>query len=476
MELVINELEKKLKELEECEFNEVVSLSIDLIVHATANSSSPLAEVSQKMEKTKAYEAIKNKSIRATPGTRESYIEGINQYNPHLYEECLKEVKKKNEKRTRAIYVLQDLLEKLKSGLTVQLVEFDVLRTIFEYINLNPNMQISTFIFFVNNNAKFYRTEKRSACMPNIKELINHKYTHITIEEVASIIVEKRLEEFFRDENPSNPLGQKELMDHFYATCTDYTDIQETCEKLDTIFNKNVSDLTEEDYDKIVELMTKLSFDSLAHRILRQLKKEQHQAKPTSELEKIIGINSYDILNKREIISNAKIEIPKKESAKTKKTPEEIKPKFSQKEINHVYYEINKLYDLDNFKARNTLSLDEIIYILSLMYSIEMDESIITRFLSSSMNQYKKNNAFTIYYQGYDKFKYLSEENPEVKEHLDMIEYILSDTSIFLCDDETYKSTKELVSEELKEIMPLINDNYTYEIEEAKKLLNTNKE
>lgn len=250
MESVIKELEEALQKLDALELNDVVSLSIDLIVNATANSSSPLAEVSKKMENTKAYEAIKNKSIRSTPGTRESYIESINKFNPNLYERCLKEVKNKNEKRTRTIYVLQDLIEKLKSDSLVQLVQFDVLRDIFEYINLNPNMQISVIIHFVENNAKFYRKERRSACMPNLDELINHKYTHITTEEVASMIVEKRLEEFFRDENPSNPLGQKELMDHFYATCTDYTDIQEVCEELDTILSKNISDLREDDYLK----------------------------------------------------------------------------------------------------------------------------------------------------------------------------------------------------------------------------------
>ncbi|MDE6292922.1 MAG: hypothetical protein K2L98_04495, partial [Bacilli bacterium] len=77
---------------------------------------------------------------------------------------------------------------------------------------------------------------------------------------------------------------------------------------------------------------------------------------------------------------------------------------------------------------------------------------------------FKSLHPFAIYNQGYDKFAYLGECNPEVKEHLDMIEYILSEVNIFMCDNESYKSTKKLVEEEINELMRIINGNYTYEL------------
>ena len=199
--------------------------------------------------------------------------------------------------------------------------------------------------------------------------------------------------------------------------------------------------------------MEKLGFGSLYDIVIKQMKKDQkayerEQKQKNSKKEKV---SSQDNNNIQES------ETPKKQTS-----------------INQTIREINKYFDLDTLELKEALSLDQIIYILSLMYLGNVEDDKVETFLRKSAREFKQFHPYAIYHQGYDKFSYLGGDNPEIKEHLDMIEYILSDASIFICDDEAYKSIKELAEEELKEIMFIINGNYTFEIEEAKQLLKNN--
>ena len=143
---------------------------------------------------------------------------------------------------------------------------------------------------------------------------------------------------------------------------------------------------------------------------------------------------------------------------------------LKQKNVNQTLREISKYYDVDSKTLKETLSMNQIIYVLSLMYSINMEKDSVDAFLRSAMREFKNMHPYAIYNQAYDKFAFLGENDTEIREHLEMIEYILSDTSIFICDDEEYVETKALIEEELNEIMRLSNGNFAYEEESAKKL------
>ncbi len=466
MEEVIKELEKKLQELQAEEWDETLSLAIDKAVRKTAISDSPFSDIASKLEHAKSYNSIKKNSIRSVPIESKIFKENMQQKYPGLYEKCHQEIQNNNQERAHVIYILMDLIERLKSSIAEELVEFETIKKAFDYIGLNANLQLCAFVYIIALNANLHRLTQSKLCTPNIDALIDYDYKYITREEVVQILINKQLNEFFDEKEPKNPLGQQELYERFIATKIDYTDHQKWCDELDELFSKKVYDLTDEDFEHVIELMNNLSFGDLAHRVIRQMKREAASSE---------NISNADEKSISELSSSSE-EKPVSEKRKEKKN------KISQKEKRHVYHEIDKLYDLENLKAKTYLSLDEIIYLLSLMYSIEMDENIITKFLESVMHPYQKGNPIAIYYQTKEKFARLGKETPEIKEHQEMIEYILHDfndikgLNIFMCSDEEYYELKSLIAEEIDALMRLADGNYTYEIEKAKSLLKKNEE
>ena len=185
----------------------------------------------------------------------------------------------------------------------------------------------------------------------------------------------------------------------------------------------------------------------------------------------------------------------KKRISKKYKKQEPHMPK-KQKDLDQIIHDIIKQFDLDTlylkepdklsyilyvlwvkYHSKEYLSFDQIIYMISLMYSINTEETRIEDSLYTLIDDFLAySHPYAAYNQAYDRFAYLGRENHEVQEHLDKIEEILSAKSIFICDDEEYTSTKEQIALELWQIERITKGNYTFEKEEAKKLLNTNKE
>ncbi len=397
------------------------------------------------------------------------FLKWLSENRADLYEEVENIVKEKHPERTAVLMTLDPFMDFLNLEKTDIFLEFDEMARVLKYVDLNTVSQIVLFSTIVRNNIALDSDPEVRTFITNVSGLLDYEYQHLTKNEVMELLKNDKLEEYLKDENPENPEAQEELSKRFHKTKFDYTDRQTSCRHLDAIFRKKLSELTEEDYQTITVNMSEIFFDHLAYRLISFLKKNNSSHK-----------NLYEFLeSKRKVVEKTKAtkktKTPETENGKEKKKRQQETPK-KQTNLNQTIREINKYFDLDTLELKEELSLDQIIYTLSLMYSINVEEAKTETFLRSTMRIFKEFHPYAILHQAYDKFAYLREENSEVKEHLDMIKYILSDASIFICDEETYASTKELVSEELKEIMRIINGNYTFEKEEAKKLLNANKE
>ncbi len=435
MEEIIKELENRLGDLEYAEQADMYYLAISKVTEKQRNTLSHPS-------KSQVRESISNHN---------EFLKSVNKENDEFYKLCLNEVQENNPERTEIIRTLEAFIIMLKEEDLPPFVEFQQMRKIFKYIGLNTNSQLTLFGTIVKNNASMNRGDDCHVYLPDTEALLNHNYKHITVDEVFQLLKNGRMEEFLADENPANPLGQKEVMECFRVTLIDHTACQKACLKIDEILNKEAEDTTDDDYQILIDNMEYLSFGDLAYRIIRKIEKYKNSIN--------IRVNSNDTETKKDDQALDGITIK-----------DEVSIPLKQKNVNQTLREISKCYDVDSKTLKEMLSMDRIIYVLSLMYSINMEKDSIDAFLRSAMREFKNMHPYAIYNQAYDKFAFLGENDAEIKEHLEMIEYILSDTSIFMCDEEEYIETKRLVEEELREIMRLSNGNFAYEKESAKKL------
>ncbi len=363
----------------------------------------------------------------------------ITKFDEEHYLKYEKEVREKNPERTQILFYLHSFLNMFHNGHNSIFLEFAELKRMFNYLHISAHKQVRAFVEIIQNNG-LLGEGKTEMYLPDYEALANYPYEHISAKEVSDIILNEKLEEFLKDENPDNLLGQRELLKCIEQTRENYTAPFLASLELDRLFATKAYDLTEEDYQTVREKMEFLSFGDIADRVIRQMR---GYAKTFSNQMK----------NDKKVEIKVEITVPKKQTS-----------------LNQTLREIGTYYDIDDKKIKETLSMDKIIYVLSLMYSISMEKDSIDAFLRSAMREFKNMHPYAIYNQAYDKFAFLGKNDAEIREHLEMIEYILSDTSIFICDEEEYVETKALIEEELNEIMRLSKGNFAYEEESAKKL------
>lgn len=377
-----------------------------------------------------------------------------------LSAECYDEMDKEKPEVQKNKKLLENLIEYLNMDDDQLYLELDQLSKIFQYYNFHVNTQIAIFCHLMRINHKMDLGPDEKTYLPDPDAMINHEYKYIDVKDVLRMFKEKGFDAFFSDTDPKTEKAREEVAKRFDETKRDFTSRQLASNILGTIFEKDVVDITDEDYETIIEKMDELFFGHISHRLVKKIKKQK-------ELELNPPV---------EKVENTENETEANDTSKNTESIVKIAIAKKQTSLNQTIREINKFFDLDTLELKESLSLDQIIYILSLMYSINMEKQKVEAFLRSAMREFKKLHPYAIYNQGYDKFARLSNKFSEIQEHLDMIEYILSDATIFMCTDSEYASTKELVEEEISEIMRLINGDYTYEIEEAKKLLKSSEE
>lgn len=451
MEEIIKELENHLDTLKDKENLEIYNLINSEVLNRTFGEIKNRVIMSEQAGN-KDPQNITNSIYTSLIENPEAFLGITETERDQIIAQCEEKVKINNYERSYIIHLLSGFIDYMHLAEPQVFLELDKLAEIFKYINLHINSQIKIFTHIVHINHTLDKNPEEETFVPDVNALVEYNYKYMDPYELRAILSEHRFDAFMDDENYSNKRGQEEVKKRYEETKLDFSSRQQACNNLDVLFSREPEDLTEEDYQAIIDNMNEVFFDSIAHRVVKILKKQKDKSLETTPLEE----NTIEEQN------------PQDDNSKKV-------PKIKQRKINQVYYEIGKLYDLENFKVKQTLSLDEIIYILSLMYSINICEDVINKFLSSVMHHYQKGHPFVIYYESLQKFASFS-TNPEIKEHLDMLEYILSDFSIFMCPIEKYIEIKKMVEEEIREINNLIGSDYSYEREQAKKKLMPNEE
>ena len=267
--------------------------------------------------------------------------------------QCEERVRIDNYDRSYIIHLLSSFIDYLCLEEHQVFLEFDKLAEIFKYINLNTTSQIKILLNIIRANHKLDVNSDEPTFVPNVNALMEYEYKYMDKDELRAVFSEHRFEAFLDDETYENRRGRDEVKKRYEETKLDFTVRQRASNTLDDILNRDWKELTEDDYQTIIKNMNEIFFNHLAYRLVKLLKKQKKLANDNEENAKELRVDT------RETSSNT-----------------ESKPVIKQRKLNQVYYEIGKLYDLENFKTKMPLSLNEIIYLLSLMYSINMESKV----------------------------------------------------------------------------------------------------
>jgi hypothetical protein len=140
---------------------------------------------------------------------------------------------------------------------------------------------------------------------------------------------------------------------------------------------------------------------------------------------------------------------------------------LSVKEQNKIYREIMSMYNIDLERAVKPLNLDEIIYLVSLMYKLKISE---TKIRTAIKNIYKSYNVsyenplaeFNAYYE---KMVYLS-ENEDIKAALSYMQEIVQE--IHICDNKSYIEWNDELKNTMASVKPILSLNIEFELEQGK--------
>lgn len=250
------------------------------------------------------------------------------------------------------------------------------------------------------------------------------------------------------------------------------------------IFKSEDAKLTEEE----LEFKEKITSYLIAHQVANSFIVAQNSIKRhyidklafynekdilvTTKAFRIIGISSelcesFEYLMKKEVQNRSKTN----SAVKIKSCEQESsKEKMSQKEYNHLFRIVESYYDIQNQKVIKPLSLDEIIYLVSLMYKLNISETEIIKFIKTinkdGLNAYQSELAhFNAYYE-----KMIScSDNDDVKNALTSIKEYMQE--MFIPENNNdYLFWKNEIANEMKTVIPILNQDYVYELNEGRKL------
>ncbi len=144
--------------------------------------------------------------------------------------------------------------------------------------------------------------------------------------------------------------------------------------------------------------------------------------------------------------------------------------KLSSKEYNKIFKEIESYYDIQNHRIVKFLTLKEIIYLVSLLYKINVDENEIKKCIQvlSRCDSTAYENPIVYFSEYYEKMVFYSDNNELRKSLESILEY--SQELFMPQSDDDYRFWKEAIGEEMKFAKHIIRNEYQYELEKGRKL------
>lgn len=215
-------------------------------------------------------------------------------------------------------------------------------------------------------------------------------------------------------------------------------------------------------------LNTKLNNEIIeAHELIKRVSHD-----PTDD---DVTIDIYRIVEALKLIKFPNIEIAEKIlSKKTIEKKEKVKPTtpvvMFQKTINPDYAEgykaIENYYSITNNTLKKILKMDEIIYVVNIMQSLNFSEDTINKFLKTAYKKHKELRCIDRYLDISNKIDYLKEieDVSSLRASLKDLfrEYLTAKT------DEDKEFWFNAIDEELLKLEDITMDNYSYELSKNK--------
>ncbi len=158
-------------------------------------------------------------------------------------------------------------------------------------------------------------------------------------------------------------------------------------------------------------------------------------------------------------------EMEKREQSEKNELQTEKSEKYDYKALEK---EVSASIDLKDMFPLKPLSLEEKIYILSILIKMNVSKEERNLFLRNCEMVSKKTSPITKYLENYNRLKYY-EESAGLQKEIAFMEDCFQE--MMLCSDEDYLFWKESLQEALKQVEHWIPKNYEYEEEKASRLL-----
>lgn len=201
--------------------------------------------------------------------------------------------------------------------------------------------------------------------------------------------------------------------------------------------------------------------DNYTKKDIKVLDKVFEHMKFTPEVQAILINYLTKKMNKR-INKNSELDLNIKK---------EEKKEFDQKTYNKIYHEISTMYDLEREVSIVPLNTEQIMYLISLMLKINIDNRVIKKFIKNQYNAYntrdEKVNPLTYFSTFlYSKMEYYSDDE-EVCKSLETIKNYLQE--MMIVNNEDYAFWKDEVKNEINKAYKLLIHEVDYDFELAKK-------
>lgn len=336
------------------------------------------------------------------------------------------------------------LVEELNQDTGKIFLDFNVLSNLLEKAKLNAKE--CTYIIFtmVQKNIKAHVLEEDTIFV-DINDVNNYRFKTMSKKEACNLILDKEIRNLSLQAEMDPSLKEKidEILSFSEKHAPNINQFRQSNAIIQSSYFEKINTFDERDIKKILQSLKNMKVSENILKYVEITLKKNYQKRQEAKKEKTI--------------------ILKKETPK--------KTLLSDKEYKTLRKELGKYYNLYHNKLLKELTNEEMIYCLSLLYQLGLEESEINNFLSRyhySNPSQRLENPIKDFLTQFEKINYYqdNEKMQEIQHHL--LEYM---TDIFIVDDEEYLWVKEEIQKEMNQLYHLLEGNYNYEKNIAKKLI-----
>jgi len=315
-------------------------------------------------------------------------------------------------------------------------IDFDFLSRMLEASGVSAQNSYEIILSFIKKNIELYNKQQINP-IPDINKIKKHKFKKITKKEIDYILNNNMINEFLSGNYPKKKV--KELKTFIENNPLDISNYVKNCRIILKNY-ENSENLTEANIYSISLALLDLDIDE---KLCRKIE---------------LFLNKKYIIGKKEKI-NKPIQIVNE--------VKEVKM-LSKKQTNLIIKQLNQYFDFERMRPIKYLTLNEIIYCISLMKKINADEKSIENFLKLIEKENRKQNPVYLYANLYNKLMFYKDKK-EIVRILNDIENELQ--KMFICSSDDYDKIKSFLNENIKYALNYLANNYEYEKNEAKKML-----